>query len=360
MIKTAILLSGGVDSLVAAHLLKQRGHAVVGIHFMTGFEKPCPAPNNAVSSDAAVDAHAVASRTAAALATQLNIAVEVMDCRTAFKTRVVDYFTRTYTRGKTPNPCLVCNPAIKFGQAFVFAQTLGADKIATGHYARTRVDRQGFFRLLRGKDPAKDQSYFLARLSQKNLSRAIFPLGDMTKVETVNLAREQGLRPITPQESQDICFIREGRYSEFLMQQPGFDSSPGPIKDIDGNVIGQHPGLHLFTIGQRRGINCPAHEPYYVIDIDAAGNCLTVGHKKDTLARECRVQEINWIHSVPTAPIDVRTRIRYRHQAAPSLLIPAQEGRALVRFRSPVSAITPGQGAVFYSGDDVLGGGWIV
>ena len=244
--KIAILLSGGVDSLVAAHLLKQQGHDVVGIHFVTGYEKPNPEQDLAPSSGADPHANAAASRTVTALADQLDIPIEIMNCRQEFKSQVVDYFIRTYAAGKTPNPCLVCNPAIKFGTALAFAQSLGAEKLATGHYARTRIDQQGFCRLLRGKDRAKDQSYFLARLSQDKLSKAIFPLGDMTKQETIQLARQSGLEPITPQESQDVCFIHDNRYSEFLMQQPGFDTNPGPIKDPAGNIIGQHPGLHYL------------------------------------------------------------------------------------------------------------------
>ena len=188
--RTAVLLSGGVDSLVAAHILKQNRHDVIGVHFVTGYEKPVP--EDGPSADGA------AQHTVAALSHQLNIPVEMMDCRQAFQSRVVDYFTRTYANGLTPNPCLVCNPLIKFGTVFAFAESLGAERLATGHYARTQVDPQGFCRLLCGKDRTKDQSYFLARLSQGKLSRAIFPLGDMTKQATINLARQSGLAPITP------------------------------------------------------------------------------------------------------------------------------------------------------------------
>ena len=360
MTKTAILLSGGVDSLVAAHILKQKGHDVVGIHFVTGFEKPIPEQSPAPSPDTGPRNNAAAHRTAVALADQLNIPVDVMDCRQAFQTQVVDYFTHTYADGRTPNPCLVCNPSIKFGTVFAFAESLGADRLATGHYARTLLEPQGVCRLLRGKDRVKDQSYFLARLPQDKLSRAIFPLGEMTKPATIEMARLSGLEPITPRESQDVWFIHGHQYGDFLMQLPGFNATPGPIKDTGGSVIGQHPGLHLFTIGQRRGINCPAREPYYVIDIDVKNNCLTVGFKQDTLAGECRVEDINWIHTKPDATVDVKTRIRYRHEAAPSKLVPIGETEARVYFQSPQSAITPGQGAVFYRGDEVLGGGFIV
>lgn len=357
--KTAILLSGGVDSLVAAHILKQQGHDVIGIHFVTGYEKPISEKAPDPPSESGSPASAAARKTAAALAGQLSIPVEIMDCRQAFQSRVVNYFTRTYAAGKTPNPCLACNPAIKFGAVFAYAKKLGAGRLATGHYARIRYDRQGFCRLLRGKDRTKDQSYFLSRLTQDTLSRAIFPLGDMTKQATVQLARQSGLEPTAPKESQDVCFIHENRYSDFLSRQPGFKAMSGPIKDLHGNIIGRHAGLHLFTIGQRRGISCPAGEPYYVIDMDAPGNSLIVGFKRDTLTDTCVVEDINWIRFQPATDLDVKTRVRYRHRAVPSRLDILGKKRALVRFHTPQSAVAPGQGAVFYNGEEVLGGGFI-
>jgi len=209
--KTAVLLSGGVDSLVAAHILQQQGHDIIGIHFITGYEKPGQEkPLKSASTSDRGDCTA-AHGTAAALADQLDIPVEIMDCQKAFQSQVVDYFIHTYVGGKTPNPCLVCNPAIKFGTALTFARSLGADRLATGHYARVQAGPQGFCRLLRGKDRAKDQSYFLARLSQEKLCSAIFPLGSMTKPETIEIARQSGLEPTTPGESQDICFIHDNR-----------------------------------------------------------------------------------------------------------------------------------------------------
>jgi len=356
--KTAILLSGGVDSLVAAYLLKKQGHDLIGIHFLTGFESS-PSLNQGGTAESWSEIKKRARDTSATLSKQLNIPVVVMDCRLHFKTTVVDYFVKSYSRSKTPSPCLVCNPGIKFGAVFDFARSLDADRLATGHYARTLKDAKGLFHLLTGKDSTKDQSYFLARLSQTHLSRAIFPLGETIKVETVRLAREKGLKPVAPHESQDICFIQNGKYGDFLKQQPGFYSNPGPIKDLNGGVIGEHPGLHLFTIGQRKGINCPAPEAYYVIDMDHDTNTLTVGFKKDTQSTSCRVESINWIGEIPAGPINVKTRVRYRHRAARSRLTPLAEERALIRFKAPQTAITPGQGAVFYDGEEVLGGGFI-
>jgi len=358
--KTAILLSGGVDSLVAAHILKQNGHDVIGIHFVTGYEKPLQEKGLSPAMESGSYSDAAAQHTASLLSDQLNIPIEIMDCRQAFQSRVVDYFTRTYAEGKTPNPCLVCNPLIKFGTVFAFAESMGAKQLATGHYARVHIDPKGGCRLLCGKDQAKDQSYFLAMLPQDKLSKVIFPLGDMTKQDTQNMARQSGLIPVSPRESQDVCFIHENQYGDFLLQQPGFNAAPGPIKDTWGNIIGQHPGLHLFTIGQRRGINCPAKEPYYVIGIDPKNNCLTVGFKQDLLARACMVKKINWISPQPDTEIDVSTRVRYRHKAAPSRLTPMGDKQAEIIFNQPQSALTPGQGAVFYRGEEVLGGGFIV
>jgi tRNA-specific 2-thiouridylase len=356
--KTAILLSGGVDSLTAAFLLKKKGCDLVGIHFVTGFE-PLDAEVRA-GGDPWPEIRETAHRSADRLAGQLHIPVVVYDCRRDFKTVVVDYFVTSYAQGLTPNPCLVCNPAVKFGSVFDFARSLGAERLATGHYARKAQNTTGIYRLLTGKDALKDQSYFLARLTQKDLARALFPLGEMTKTETVKMARENSLKPLTPGESQDVCFIRRGRYGEFLENQPGFNASPGNITDVDGNVIGTHPGLHLFTIGQRRGINCPAPQAYYVIDMDAHTHTLTVGPKRATQSISCRVAGINWIGSPPAGRLNVRTRVRYRHRAARSRLSPITPQSAHVRFEKPQTAITPGQGAVFYDGEEVLGGGWIV
>lgn len=348
MKKIAVLLSGGVDSLVTACLLKNQGHAIFGIHFFTGYE---PQPG--------IEPREAAAAITAQLHDQLDIPIEIFDARKTFQALVVDYFVRTYQKGRTPNPCMVCNPFIKFNACLSLAAEQGASHLATGHYARVTKDGNGFFHLLRGKDHKKDQSYFLARLNQQMLSKAVFPLGGFTKTETIELSRKLGLKPVMPKESQDICFISDCTYGEFLERQPGFDSQEGPVEDIDGNVIGEHQGLHHYTIGQRRGINIPASEPYYVIRIDAEQNRLVVGFKQDAFSDTSHVEDIQWIHEPPPQPIRVMTRIRYRHKAAPSQLTPLGEHAARIRFETPQSAVTPGQAAVFYDGDEVLGMGWI-
>ena len=360
----AIAVSGGIDSLVAAYLLKEQGHHIIGIHFITGYETQAINNENNVHFSNADDTvphttsihiHDIISH----ISDQLDIDVKRVDCTNEFEHQVVDYFIHTYQNGQTPNPCMVCNPLIKFGTVFNFARKLGASTMATGHYARIRIGKKGRFRLLKGVDSKKDQSYFLALMSQKHLARACFPLGGMTKSQVIQLAKQKGLEPAKKRESQDICFIKGRTYGEFLATQPGFEKKPGPIEDVDGKILGQHKGLHLFTIGQRRGINCPAAEPYYVAAIDPKQNSLTVGFKKDLIARECKIKDINWIARKPNAAINVFTRIRYRHKAAPSKLIPIDENTAIIRFEKPQSAIAPGQCAVFYEGNEVLGGGWI-
>ena len=335
----AIAVSGGIDSLTAAYLLKKSGHRVIGLHFQTGFEPE------------SLDLTAMAER--------LQIPIHTVDLRNHFKTEVVDYFTQTYLEGKTPNPCLVCNPKIKFGILWQCARRHGAEYLATGHYARIQKYKDGRYHLLKGSDPKKDQSYFLAFLSQRQLARSRFPLGGLTKSRVKEIASEIGLRPVTPSESQDVCFIRNGNYSDFLIQLTGLAPQSGEIINSTGQLLGSHQGLHRFTVGQRRGINCPGADPYYVIRKDAPLNRLIVGSKSDLYQSECRIIGINWIQPCPDAPIAVRARIRYRHRAAEAELVPQGLETADLTFAIPQKAITPGQGAVIYNGEEVLGGGWI-
>lgn len=362
--RVAVALSGGIDSLTSAWLLKDQGYRVIGVHFVTGYEG-YPEPSfdqKRPLTDSLVKA---AESKLAPIAARLDIPLRIFDCSERFKTEVVDYFIGAYRTGRTPSPCLVCNPTIKFGDLFDFVRQLGAERLATGHYARIRYDRirretDGRVRLYRGIDSGKDQSYFLARLSRRQLERSLFPLGEMTKSEVLALAHQKNLTPIIDRESQDICFIKGGGYGEFLVRQSGFKPCPGPIVNTDGEEIGQHSGLHLFTIGQRRGINCPAREPYYVVRIEPGQNRLVVGRHEDLFSPACRVVEINWIAPAPTISIGVSVKIRYRHKAFPATVVPLANRTAQVRFERPQAAVTPGQGAVFYQGDEVLGGGWIV
>ncbi|MBW2220237.1 MAG: tRNA 2-thiouridine(34) synthase MnmA [Deltaproteobacteria bacterium] len=347
---TAVAVSGGIDSLVAASLVKEMGDDVIGIHFKTGFETFDP---NSESSENNV------SNIARHISSQLDIPVKIMDLSGPFRTKVVDYFIKSYMAGVTPNPCLVCNPAIKFGALLESAKEQGASRFSTGHYAGTETDNTGTIRLKKGKDQEKDQSYFLAFLTRRHLSFTYFPLWNLTKNEVRSIAKEKGLAPVSNKESQDVCFIRHMSYAGFLERQ-GISTRPGLIIDTEGNILGQHNGLHFFTVGQRRGINCPAKEPYYVLRINTEDNSLTVGFKNELYRKECRVKDINWICDKPSSPLKMLTRIRYSHKGVLAQVIPTKNQSAIVIFDSEQPAVTPGQGAVFYKGDEVAGGGWIV
>ncbi|MGD9971941.1 MAG: tRNA 2-thiouridine(34) synthase MnmA [Desulfatirhabdiaceae bacterium] len=352
----AVALSGGVDSLVAGFLLKQKTDRVVGIHFTTGFEQADPDDSSGKNVPGSNLTHTLLDH----LKHQLNIDVIHIDCKDAFRRLVVDYFIQTYQSGQTPNPCLVCNPLIKFGVIRNAASKLGAEELATGHYARTAMDPDGQYHLLTGVDPQKDQSYFLSRMTQNNLKSAMFPLGTLTKSRVREIAAENSLIPFSRNESQDVCFIKNMNYADFISRQGEIQPEPGLIVDVQGRVLGKHSGLHRFTVGQRRGINVPAANPYYVVRLDAQANRLIVGWKEELAVSECRVTHINWIEHIPSGPIEISVRLRYRHQATPALLIP-ESGHTSVRvcFEKPQAAVTPGQGAVFYQGEVVLGGGFI-
>lgn len=345
----AVAVSGGIDSLVSAFLLKSQGYHVLGIHFITGYESiekgKAEEPSHIDRIQEMTD--------------RLGIDLIVKDIKPAFDQYVVDYFAKTYMAGQTPNPCLACNPAIKFGVILSHAKSLGATRLATGHYAVSKEIKPDEYGLFKGADIKKDQSYFLARLTQSQLSEAVFPLGDMTKTQTRKIAKKNHLNPVTKDESQDICFIKNTTYGDFLANQKKIDFKPGPIVDTSGRVIGEHKGLHLYTIGQRRGLDCPSSQAYYVLKIDAANNRLVVGFRDETYAPSCTVSHINWINGPPTSSIETMVKIRYRHRAVPAVLIPKSDTTGAIEFDSPQMAVTPGQGAVFYDQTRVLGGGWI-
>jgi tRNA-specific 2-thiouridylase len=340
----AVALSGGVDSLVAGYLIKQAHKNVFGIHFITGFET-IPTDVNALEQ-------------------QLGFPVHTIDLSQVFEQEVVAYFMNTYLAGKTPNPCLICNQKIKFGALLDEARALGADALATGHYA-TIVNPLSFpdrnistSWLEKGADPLKDQSYFLSMLSADQLEHILLPLAGFSKSQVKALAKKNNLMPTTSGESQDICFVQETRFSQFIIDKKGITPKPGNIKDLTGKIVGTHKGLHAFTVGQRRGIDCPASEPYYVRQIDLATNTLVVCFKQDLAAAKMQVDDIIWNYFENQEIVTMTTKIRYSHKGAPSQLN-RNGASGQVIFDAPQLAITPGQAAVFYQENRVLGAGII-
>ncbi|MCD4676385.1 MAG: tRNA 2-thiouridine(34) synthase MnmA [Desulfobacula sp.] len=341
----AVALSGGVDSLVAGYLLKQKYKHVFGIHFTTGYEKK------------PVDT--------ALLENQLGFHVTSIDLSHAFEKKVIEYFIRTYLEGKTPNPCMTCNKKIKFGELLRHVQNMGADFLATGHYA-TVVNSISFpgkkisrCYLEKGTDPLKDQSYFLSLLSEKQLEKIIFPLAGMLKKDVRQFAKSKHITPTQPSESQDICFIHDNNFPGFILEKQRLTSQHGDIIDNSEKIIGRHKGLHKYTIGQRRGIDCPAKEPYYVKQIDIKNNILKVCFKKDLSKRKFSICQINWNFSDQKIIYDITTKIRYSHKGAVSTLT-LNGSIGEVVFDEPQNAITPGQTAVFYKDARVLGAGIIL
>jgi len=335
-----VAVSGGVDSIVTAHLLKAAGHNIFALHFLTGYET--------------VDNHEIIL---SKHFKTLGIKFITVNMRSHFQSQVVNYFISTYARGKTPNPCVLCNTKIKFGYLRAYAMKLGAEKIATGHYAQLERFETGYL-LKKGIDKKKDQSYFLGLLSGKQLASAIFPLGKWHKEDVINYAMDNGIDKIKQPESQEVCFIRD-RYQDFLIRSGCVQKNAGPIITTSGKKIGQHNGLHEFTIGQRRGINCPGPYPYYVVRLEQHTNTLVVGKKVDLLRETCAVHDINWIIDPPASPIEIDVRIRYKTKAVRARLAPIHLNRVMLYFHEKQSAVTPGQLAVFYQGDLVLGGGSI-
>ena len=351
--RVVVALSGGVDSSTAAALLVDEGYDVVAVMMrLWATEYDGQLPNNRCCSPAAVaDARRVCEL--------LGIPFHLLDLEDEFKRQVVDHFCAEYAAGRTPNPCLACNRHLKFGVLLRTALELGAQYLATGHYARIgRVDSQ--FQLLRGVDLQKDQSYMLYMLGQDELARVLFPLGAYKKSEVRALATQFRLPTAAKPESQDVCFVSDGDYRSFLAQRCPETSRPGPVVDTAGRVLGQHRGVAFYTVGQREGLGIAARQPLYVLEIDMARNALVVGLKCDLLRAELLAEQVSYVAgSPPSQPVAVRAKIRYRAEEAPATVVPLAGQRARVVFREPQPAITPGQGVVFYQEDVLLGGGLI-
>jgi len=342
-----VAMSGGVDSSVAAALLVEQGFDVTGVmlHLWAEEENHCCAPQ------AVEDARGVAR--------QLGIDFFLVDYEAEFKACVVDYFVAEYSRGRTPNPCLACNRQIRFGRLLRHVQALGADAMATGHYARIdRVD--GGYRLRKGADPQKDQSYVLYMLGQEELRRLSFPVGSYTKTQVRKMARQRGLPVADRDESMEICFVTDDDYRRFLREHAPQSMRPGPIYDVSGQEIGQHKGLPGYTVGQRRGLGIAAPEALYVLRLDVARNALIVGTARELGQRVLLADEVSYAcGSPPDSPLRVETKIRYKARLADATWTPLEGKRARVTFDEPLRDITPGQAVVAYQGDLVLGGGII-
>ncbi len=348
--KVVVAMSGGVDSSVAAALLKEQGYGVIGITLRL---QPSDCSDGYYGSDAVTDAQKIAQR--------LGIPHQVVDFRDVFARDVVVNFCREYSLGRTPNPCIRCNRYIKFGALLKQAQELGTDMVATGHYARIeKGSSSGRYLLTKSVDYHKDQSYMLCMLTQEQLSHSLFPVGDLTKEEVRGTADRLGLSISDKAESQEICFIPDNDYSRFLREYDGIVPRPGPIIDCRGNAVGEHRGIIYYTIGQRKGLGIASREPLYVTAIYAKENTITVGNKNEVYATELVASDLNWISiEEPDVPMNVKARIRYRHREAAATVTPTGTGEVMVKFQKPQMAITPGQAVVFYDGDIVVGGGLI-
>ena len=362
-------MSGGVDSSAAAAILKEQGHELVGFTMqlwdqrrgINVDENGDPLPSRCCSLDDVYDARRVAE--------ELDFPFYVLNLERDFERDVVQPFVTSYLNGETPIPCVACNSRLKFASLDRLALSLGCEKVATGHYARVQFDAAANrHRLLRGLNEQKDQSYFLWELTQPQLSRALFPLGEMSKPEAREAARQHNLKGVAEKkESQEICFVPDGNYAGFidryLAAEDELDRLPGAgeIVDTEGKVVGQHEGIHRYTIGQRRGIGIAQPRPLYVISINADTNRVVVGSDEELLSNEFIAAGVNWIAlDNPSDPVRAEVRVRYRHTAAPATITPLPDARARVVFDEPQRAITPGQATVFYRGDEVVGGGWIV
>lgn len=354
--RVLVAMSGGVDSSVSAALLKDQGFQVIGVTMQiwpkdktdeTGRFGGC------CGLDAVEDAKRVASR--------LGIPHYVLNFREVFDDMVIANFCEEYTKGRTPNPCIRCNQYIKFDALLKKAEKLGADYIATGHYARIEYDNQSNRYLLRrGVDPKKDQSYVLYVMTHPQLKRTLMPVGNFTKDRVREIAKEKELSVAEKEESQEICFIPDNDYREFLRERIPEEAKPGPILNKEGKVIGEHPGVIFYTIGQRSGIGVTSREPLYVIAINKENNSIVVGKKEDVYSDKLIASDTNFIaFNKLKEVIKVDAKIRYRHQASPATLIPLNGDEVYVEFHQPQLAITPGQAVVFYSGDTVIGGGTI-
>jgi tRNA-specific 2-thiouridylase len=350
--RVVLAMSGGVDSSVAAHLLKEQGYEVIGLFMRTGAhaEDAERRAKTCCSATDAIDARNVADR--------LDIPFYALDFERDFG-RIMDEFADEYAAGRTPNPCVLCNVWLKFGKLWAYGRQAGADFVATGHYARIADGPDGAPRIARGFDPGKDQSYVLSGLRRELLPHVLFPVGVYPKAEVRAIARAQGLPVHDKPDSQEICFVPSDDYLGFVRaRRPGLDTA-GPVVEEDGTVLGRHAGIEGFTIGQRRGLGVAVGAPRYVVQIEPATRTVTVGRRESLDRPGLEASRLNWQGPEPSGPVRCLAQIRARHRPVAATVEPLAGGRARVVFDAPVAAVTPGQVVTLYEGDLVLGGGWI-
>ena len=351
--RVLVAMSGGVDSSVAALMLKESGHDVVGVFMRNGVSTEGVVHRRSCCS--VEDAH-----DARRVADMIGIPFYVLNFQEEFE-GIIRSFVEDYNRGLTPNPCILCNRDLKFGKLFGYAKAVGAEQVATGHYAIVAEEAERGWSLKKARDDAKDQSYVLFPLRRGDLRNIRFPLGALLKVEVREIARRKGLPVKDKPESQDICFVPDDNYGNLIMKVAPDSVREGEIRGVDGKAVGRHRGHQFFTIGQRKGIGAHGH-PMYVVDIDAGTNTVTIGEDGDVHAPGMEVAGVNWLGCEPPtagASFPWKVKIRHRHTPAEATVTVGADGAALVRFADPQRAITPGQAAVFYDGDIVMGGGWI-
>lgn len=354
MAKLAVAMSGGVDSAVAAALLAAEGHEVIGLT-LNLWPEWLPEPDDAFKACCGVSA----IEDARAVCRRLGIRHYVLNMRDEFEQAVIGYFVDEYAQGRTPNPCVACNQAIKFSLLLAKVTALGMDGLATGHYARiARDDASGRYLLLRGRDAHKDQSYVLYGLTQSQLARVRFPVGELTKEDTRQLARDQGLSVAEKPDSQEICFVPRGSYSDVVARFHPEAMRAGPILDVRGRVLGEHQGIARYTIGQRRGLGVAAGAPRYVVGLDRERNAVIVGDEDDLLCAEVIASNVNWI-AIPSldGPRPMTARLRHASRDVDATVCPVTLTEVAVQFARPQRAAAPGQALVLYDGDRVVGGG---